>query len=35
LTPSVLLHVAYNAALMAGLYFQTQGFRNLGILGQP
>jgi hypothetical protein len=33
LTPSVLLHVAYNAALMAGLYFQTQGFRTIGILG--
>lgn len=35
LTPSVLLHVAYNAALMVGLYYQTAGFRNLGILGQP
>jgi membrane protease YdiL (CAAX protease family) len=35
LTPSILLHVAYNAALMVGLYFQTQGFRNLRILGQP
>jgi len=35
LAPSVLLHVAYNAALMAGLYAQTQGFRTLGVLGQP
>jgi membrane protease YdiL (CAAX protease family) len=33
LAPSVLLHVAYNAALMAGLYFQTAGFRDMGILG--
>lgn len=35
LAPSVLLHVAYNAALMAGLYAQTQGFRTMGVLGQP
>jgi membrane protease YdiL (CAAX protease family) len=27
-TPSYVLHVAYNASLITGLYFQTQGFRN-------
>ncbi len=35
LAPSVLLHVAYNAALMAGLYAQTEGFRTLGLLVRP
>jgi len=34
LAPSVLLHVAYNAALMAGLYAQTEGFRSLGLLAR-
>jgi membrane protease YdiL (CAAX protease family) len=34
LAPSVLLHVAYNAALMAGLYAQTEGFRTLGLLAR-
>jgi len=29
LTPSYILHVAYNSALIAGLYYQTQGFTNL------
>lgn len=35
LAPSVLLHLAYNAALMAGLYAQTEGFRTLGLLLRP
>ncbi len=30
LTPSVILHVAYNLSLMAGFFFQTQHFRNFG-----
>jgi membrane protease YdiL (CAAX protease family) len=30
LTPSILLHVGYNACMMAGLYFTTQHFRALG-----
>jgi membrane protease YdiL (CAAX protease family) len=34
LAPSVVLHVAYNATLMAGLYAQTEGFRTLGLLGR-
>jgi membrane protease YdiL (CAAX protease family) len=34
LAPSVLLHVAYNSALMAGLYAQTEGFRALGFMGR-
>lgn len=29
LAPSVILHVAYNTSLMAGLFFQTQHFRAL------
>jgi membrane protease YdiL (CAAX protease family) len=35
LAPSMLLHVAYNAALMVGLYAQTEGFRTLGLLVRP
>ena len=29
LAPSVILHLAYNTSLIAGLFFQTQGFHNL------
>jgi hypothetical protein len=29
LAPSVILHLAYNTSLIAGLFFQTQGFQNL------
>ena len=29
LAPSVILHLAYNASLIAGLFFQTQGFQNI------
>jgi uncharacterized protein len=29
LAPSVILHLAYNASLITGLFFQTQGFQNL------
>jgi membrane protease YdiL (CAAX protease family) len=29
LTPSVILHIAYNASLMTGLFFSTQHFRTL------
>jgi len=32
LTPSVLLHVGYNAGMMLGLYFETQHFRTLSQL---
>jgi membrane protease YdiL (CAAX protease family) len=32
LAPSVLLHLGYNASMMAGLYFQTQHFRTLHAL---
>jgi len=28
LAPSVILHLAYNTSLIAGLFFQTQGFQN-------
>jgi hypothetical protein len=34
LTPSVILHLGYNASMMGGLFLQTQHFRTLqGILG--
>ena len=29
LAPSVIMHLAYNTSLIAGLFFQTQGFQNL------
>ena len=29
LAPSVILHLAYNTSLIAGLFFQTQGFQNI------
>jgi len=32
LTPSILLHFAYNLSLMTGLFFATQHFRHLGSL---
>jgi membrane protease YdiL (CAAX protease family) len=32
LTPCYILHVAYNATLIAGLYSQTQGFRTFSAL---
>ncbi|MFB3923884.1 MAG: lysostaphin resistance A-like protein [Terriglobia bacterium] len=35
LVPSVILHVAYNASLMTGLYFQTNQFRQLQALLLP
>lgn len=32
LTPSIVLHSAYNLTLMTGLFFATQHFRNLGFI---
>lgn len=35
LAPSMVLHLAYNATLMIGLYFETHHFRTLGANGVP
>jgi membrane protease YdiL (CAAX protease family) len=35
LTPSVVLHFAYNFSLMTGLFFETQHFHKLGLMIAP